>query len=396
MNTHIENYADDYCAYAKTLAEFQDEITKNEQTGLWRSGIVSKHIRIHSASGPMDAAQLAQTCHVPLEVAYDTCESGTRLYITVGGETFLLRDTVFPSLLSRCRVNGAGLSDLRKQIPDAYVTVLNHLLEVSKGSAIIMYRNGKVGAIMSDNGNGYEIMSIRELVDITEAELTARFGKLSLISGTNEHSFSTCLLEMPDAQGDLLAKYKNAVGKMGLRGVNFMPCVRFSTSDTTMSCARIAPLFRTKDGGLIPFGVAIGVKHERGLNSQLTIYRDAVKQIYAKFEESAKLFGDMATTMLEYPIAALIGMCDKVGITKKLSAEAASDLAKLMSTGRCTMHDVYLSIAEISFYAQRDQLTMMRQMELEEAISRVVLLKWTDFDIPRDVSVYLPQTNAVA
>ena len=85
------------------------------------------------------------------------------------------------------------------------------------------------------------------------------------------------------------------------------------------------------------------------------------------------------------PVNCLLGVCKRVGITKKLAYEAAQAFVDHYGDGPCTAHDVYYGINETVFLLQCDGATGSRVVQAEETVARALSVRWSDYDIPGEL-----------
>lgn len=275
------------------LDEFVATITELTNAGQWTAGITSKDLKIQGVEGPIVAPQIAELCKCDPETAYDTC-AATQLLMNVGLDTHCVRNTAIPSLLDAAKIQGSALGRLTAE---AFSQVLNLCLQVAKGSSLILKRAEKITAVMSDNAGGYRIMPQKDLLDIALQTMTQRFGFLDFKSGAVNHSISTFVVELPNAQKRLNAAYNDMISPSGRR-LELMPAVVFTTSDTGRSAATLKPMYRLLGTQIyFPINEGLRVDHVRskGADSDgLEKFKEQANALHAKFNETEETIGRMA------------------------------------------------------------------------------------------------------
>ena len=115
-------------------------------------------------------------------------------------------------------------------------------------------------------------MPISKLVDITERALNDKFGNLKFVSAENNYTYTSALWELPEAQDDLLEAYDKCVQKhtKRLHGKNFMPAIRFISSDVGKYAATAIPLFKM-NGTYFRINSGIKVAHKLGTGNKVGI-----------------------------------------------------------------------------------------------------------------------------
>lgn len=94
------------------------------------------------------------------------------LAVKVDGRWFPLRDTSYPSLLDRAKINGTALPKLSREKLSG---VLNTCLPLHKSEALMLIRDEKVSAAHSGDTRDYSVLEIDQLLDSLQAMLFAQF-----------------------------------------------------------------------------------------------------------------------------------------------------------------------------------------------------------------------------
>lgn len=370
----IERFCDAYEFLSSDYDGFRNEVTEFCKDSEWDDSIVSAKIKIHGFD-TIEACALASDEGIDECVVFDTGEH-SGLYLKYSDKTYMVRDTAVKSLMETAKISGSALNKLS---PSDLAKVLNLCLKTAKGNSLFLVRGRKLCACLSDI---YEIMPVTELLEITEQQLTARFGNLRFVNGYNNYSITTALWELPDVQDELLDKYDDAVKshKRSLYGHNFMPAVRFMTSDIGLCAATIIPEFRLKNGAYFRVNNGSKIEHKkRPNNSAMENFEAAAAGIFAKYCDLEKTMAAMANCSVNYPLNALVGMCKKAGIPKKYASEAYEELERFCAGGRsCYMDDIYLSIASCMAAAN---IPESKKIALEDSAAKILGYKWKDFDV---------------
>ena len=88
------------------------------------------------------------------------------LAVKVDGRWFPLRDTSYPSLLDRAKINGTALPKLSREKLSG---VLNTCLPLHKSEALMLIRDEKVSAAHSGDTRDYSVLEIDQLLDSLQA-----------------------------------------------------------------------------------------------------------------------------------------------------------------------------------------------------------------------------------
>lgn len=376
----MERMRDEYEAVFTNASDLSDAIEASENTSRWVTNVnPSKQIQLKEIGGPLFAQQVSETTGISYEALYDSAEDGTDLYVT-GLETQAVRSCAIPSLLNTAKITGSALGRLG---PYDFALVINTCLKVAKGKTLMLIRDGKVNAFLSEQ---YKIMPQLELLDITKIALES-FGKVKFEEGYHSHSFTSATWTLPDAKSELCGTYEEMLRDSSsiYDPSEFVPAVRFSTSDTGAAAASLYPMFRTPNGSYIHINNGYKVDH-KGAEPMQT-FTDNADNLYAAFADVNEKLREMAETWINHPVNAAIGICKKVGISKKYASPAIEEIELFVGDGSITMHDLYITLADCAGTAQRMGLISKKQLlDLEDSIAKILHLTWKDFDVAGTVA----------
>lgn len=274
--------------------------------------------------------------------------------------------------------------------PYLFAETINNGLTVAKGSTLMLMRYGKASALHSNADGGYQVMPISELLKITIDMIQRRFGTGDFIQGYNSHGYTSAVWELPDAQQKILSLYEKALSGIGSRyPINFMPAIRFASSDTAASCASLEPVFYlSKTNCFVRFVDGVRVKHtKRGKDSAMTAFEDQADDLFARFEESADVISKLAGITIYNGCNCVVSLCKKLGIAKKYGESARQEMEHLTAGGSAvTAHDLYLCMTEVIAEAENCNATQTVLQNLQEALAKVPRADWTEHDVGGVVS----------
>ena len=358
-----------------------------EDNSVWIADIRSAGMELEAMDGPLFAKDASERYHLNYELALDTADSGTKLILDTGGRYELLRETARPSLCETAKLFGSALG---RMSPYLFAETINNGLTVAKGSTLMLMRYGKASALHSNADGGYQVMPISELLQITVDMIQRRFGTGDFIQGYNSHGFTTAIWELPDAQQKILEIYKKALAGIGSRyTVNFMPAIRFASSDTAASCATLEPVFSVpKTNAYIRFADGVRIKHtKRGKESAMEEFKEQADAMFSKFEESAETISKLANITIYNGCNCVVSICKKLQIAKKYGESARIEMEHLTAGGSCvTAHDLYLCMTEVIAEAENCNASETVLRNLEEAIARIPRMDWAEHDVGGIVS----------
>ena len=310
------------------------------------------------------------------------------------GQTWCLRDTGRMTLYTSAGQIGPANGNMVKA--EAYSDLaksMNLGLKYAKGNALLLIRYGKLSALHSGASDGYCVMPISELLAATKNALNKRFGVPQFKEGFNSHSYTSAIWELPDVQSELVNKYQQALSTAVSRNhsANWMPMVRFSTSDTATSSAVLMPKLKPSSGGYA-FCIGKGIRVEHMMKTSGAVYglekfQQEAENLYALFEDGAELMKKLGEVEIANPVNCLVGICVALKIPRKYADPAREEVDTFtISTPRMSALDIYLSLAQIPQYAKDNGASETKILELEETVAKILNMDFTDYDVGGVVS----------
>lgn len=86
--------------------------------------------------------------------------ANTALMLKYRGDMLPVRDCAIKSILDRAGIQGSGLRRVERNV---YARILNDVLKVTKGEALLRISEGKVSAVLSGDCNDYAILNMEEI-----------------------------------------------------------------------------------------------------------------------------------------------------------------------------------------------------------------------------------------
>lgn len=397
MEKAINREQDNYRFVTDSETELLQEVQEMEQNSRWLPGVPSKKIHVlplEPIEVPIVVQKIADdpmlTRKVSLDAAMEAADPavGSHFIMTNEPNAWVLRDTAISSLHNTAKLFGSAFS---RMTPYCSAEVLNNGLRAApdKSLTLLLERYGRIAALHSDNGGGYRVMPISELLSATTRKLNDRFGKVEFLGGENSHSATACMWALPDKQDEMLTIYEDALDAHGITSVhsmNMMPVVKFFSSDTGNSCATAVPYFQKPAGNCVRFTDGIAVKHTRNSSGKdgVPAFEEALDGLYAQFTDMTEALDKLTSVQIEHPENVLIGLSNKLGLPKKYADEARKDLTRLTAgMPFVPMHDVYLSMSDIPFYAKEAGASQTTITNLEEQVAKILHMdkEWSRYDI---------------
>ena len=389
--TFEEKYISDFWEETfDTMDELKASVEAMEDNSRWIPSVISKEIALSAIEGPIVVPSLSEEILVHPDILLDTVTNGTMLYATVGNKSWAVRSSAKSSLFTRAGINGAALGRLA---PADLAEVLNLCLNVSKGSAILLERYGKVSAFHSDASDGYLAMPISELLRITEKEVADRFGPPSFIKGTNSATYTTAHWALPEVEEELNLKYQMALmKKVGPKTdieMEMTPYLFFGSSDTAMSSASCQPMFRKKGTNVyVHLADGIQVKHLRASGKKkdgLELYEEEVSQnLFTKFNDSIEQVERLGQVEIYNGANVVVGICNAERIPRKYGDVARETIERWSIGESCvSAYDVFMAFSEMLGECENLGASETTKSVLEEKVYKTMNPKydWKRLDV---------------
>lgn len=270
-----------------------------------------------------------------------------------------------------------------------------NLFKAIKGSR---YRENRVnqlwicaGKITAVGSSDYCKMPIDEVFGRVVPAIRETFPTLNFESGYNSFAYTKALYEIGgNEEEELRQKYEAMVNRPG-RTTRAIPGMKFTvtvqTSNAKSSAAILTPIIVSDTGARIPVGNPLRVDHKhRPEKEGIELLVDKAPEVFAKFGDPKSRFADMSDTVINYPKDCLVNLCKRAGLPQKLVGMCVDDLeACLNGAGTCSMFDVYLSICQMTSFAEAEDYPVQTVDTIEEGIARILGYRWTDSDRRSDV-----------
>lgn len=304
------------------------------------------------------------------------------LALEVEGEVFPLRDTAYKSLLDRAKIGGTSLPKLSRE---TLSETLNGCLELYSSDTLLLVRDEKISAAHSGDATDYSVLPIDELLKTIKAKLDSRFSGNVFEAGYSDHSFATASWTLPDQKEDLLGAYVKLLAAQGKTALaaKLVPAIRFVTSDTGVSSAKVSALLSGTQHP-IHIGGCIAVDHRH--QSKIEDFDKALDQLFAQFGDAVVQLQKLLELTLEYPVNAMTRICKKLSLPKKAAVEAIAMYEMAYGGGVATAHDVFMAMQEIPFILKTQNTPESKMLVVEENMARALTLKWSDYDLAKAVS----------
>jgi len=301
----------------------------------------------------------------------------TGLLLKDKNEYYPVRGCAIKSILDRTGIQGNGLRRVEKNV---YARILNDLLKVANGEALIRFSEGKVSAVLSGDCNDYSVLDVEQIFLHSVDYLTSNFKGCNYLGGFYEHNMVSALWEL-SGEDELLEAYKEELRLHGKSIDEMKPMVRITTSDTGAGGANIFPMLVSgKENTTINLGEPLRLEHRYG--NDITEFDQQLKQLYGKYQLATGNLIKLLKIDIMHPVSCMRGVMEKLKIPKKYQAEAIELFKAQQGENPCTAHDIYYGISEILYMLTCEGEEGSRITRMEEVIARALALNWTEFDIP--------------
>lgn len=261
--------------------------------------------------------------------------ANTQLMLKARDLALPIRSCAVKTLLDRAKISGTALSRVEKPV---LARILNHCLRVASGEALLRIADGKISAVHGGDSSDYAILEMPELFARTAKYLNSNFSGCTFVGGFYDHSSATASWELKDEV--LVESYKEALTLHGVGYSDLIPAVRLSTSDVGVSGANLYPtLYTGKRGETITLGSPLSLEH-RG-EKTMRDFDEMLKLLYSQYQLALGNLTKLLDMEIDHPVNCMLGVCKRIGISKKLAYEAAEQFAAQNGDLPCTAHDIF-------------------------------------------------------
>lgn len=308
--------------------------------------------------------------------------SNMGLAMQVEGEYYPMRSTAYKSLLDRAKISGTALPKLKKE---DLANTLNACFHLFESEALLLVRNEKVSAVHSGDETDYSVLPVNELLGVLQGKLDVRFAGNVFTDGYSDHALTSAQWEMPDQKDDLLGAYAKVLEANGKTAMAYkiMPGIRFSTSDTGISSAKVSAMLMGLEHPIL-IGGCIAVDHRN--RAKVSDFEGKLEQLFAQFGDSVSKLTKLLDIDLEYPVNAMTRVCKKLSLPKKAAVEAIAMFEMANGDNPATAHDVFMAMQEIPYILKTQGTPESKMLTVEENMARALTIKWAEYDFAKGVN----------
>ncbi len=377
--TQLRPYADAFSSVFEEEQAFLDFLRERDDWGVW----TKRHIR-DLRTAPLEEDTPSGTEPLPgytindlQEILADTMEN-TRLMLKSKDLSIPIRNCAIKTLLERAKISGSALSRVEKPV---LARILNHCLRVANGEALLRISDGKLSAVHGGDSSDYAILEMPELFSRTVRYLNNHFSGCSFVGGFYDHSSATAVWEISDES--LVQSYRNALEQHEVPYGTLKPAIRLSTSDVGISGANLYPtLYTGSQEATITLGSSLRLEH-RGEKTMKDFER-LLDMLYAQYQFAIGNLARLLDIEIGYPVNCMLGVCKRIGVSKKLAYEAAEQFKAQYGGAPCTAHEIYCGMSEIAFMVACGGASGTKIVQAEETVARALAVRWQEYDIHGD------------
>ena len=375
--TNQRTYADAFTSVFKEEKAFLDFLRERDDRGDW----TKRHTRdlrilpLERENTPEAESLPGYTQDDLRAILADTMEN-TRLLLKSKDLVVPIRNCAIKTLLERAKISGPALNRLEKPV---LARILNHCLRIASGEALLRIADGKLSAVHGGDRSDYAVLEMPELFNRTIRYLNDHFSGCSFAGGFYDHSTATAVWELADET--LVQSYQNALEQHDVPYGPLKPAIRLSTSDVGVSGANLYPTLYT--GGreaTIVLGSPLKLEH-RG-EKTIKDFERLLDMLYSQYQFAIGNLARLLDIEIGNPINCMLGICKRIGISKKLAYEATEQFKAQNGDEPCTAHDIYYGMSEIVFMVACGGASGTKIVQAEETIARALSVRWQEYDIP--------------
>ena len=377
--TNQRTYADAFTSVFKEEKAFLDFLRERDDRGDW----TKRHTRdlrvlpLERENAPEAEPLPGYTQDDLREILADTM-ANTQLLLKSKDLVVPIRNCALKTLLERAKISGPALNRLEKPV---LTRILNHCLRIASGEALLRISDGKLSAVHGGDSSDYAVLEMPELFNRTIRYLNDRFSGCSFAGGFYDHSTATAVWELTDET--LVQSYQNALEQHDVPYGALNPAIRLSTSDVGVSGANLYPtLYTGSREATIVLGSPLKLEHRGEKN--MKDFERLLDMLYSQYQFAIGNLARLLDIEISNPISCMLGICKRIGISKKLAYEATEQFKAQNGDEPCTAHDIYYGMSEIVFMVACDGASGTKIVQAEETVARALAMRWLDYDIPGD------------
>lgn len=371
-------YGDDFAKKFSKEVELHEYLETVEKNAKWIK-IPSRKLRVYAIGQTVESSNTKEEmmCKRLLE---DTRNHSKLLLKTEQDSAYQIGISAITTIENRARINGAALSHVNREV---LAEILNQCLKVAKGKALIRIAEGKVRAVHSAEGNGYQVYPMPELFMLASVYIRGEYKQCTFLDGYADQTLVTATWQIEDER--LEEVYAEIMEKYGKRvSSKLKATIRITSSDVAASGANI--FYSLSEGNRsIALGADMRMRHNNSVE-----FKQFTENLLSTFECYKNVLKGTVEKLckisIEYPVNTMIGVMSKQNFGKKMTAEIVDRFKASFGDVPCSAYEVYSGICEVLFLAQSKGMSGRTLVEMEEKVAKCLSVKWREYDIPGEIS----------
>lgn len=307
---------------------------------------------------------------------------GSSQMMFIKGELWPVGNSAVKSILERSGIRGDGWDKLRDFRPEYLSSVLNKLMESSKGFVCVLIQDDKVRAV---NSGRYAICPATYVAEETERWIKNERPLAQFKTGYVSHEYAMWQIDLSAYTNEVLGQFP------ALASNNFTPGVQVYLSHTGKSSVSIRPCLM-HDKAIFPLVGSIDCPHiAKGSASERTLQMKASVRnnfglIFQNMGKAMESIEKLDSIQIKNAYGAVLRVMKAVGFPKAQGMESAEQFQKIYPDV-ASAYDCFLAIVDAYSFVMRDFAKDQRKLfDAADSVGRAAKMKWTDYDIPGDFS----------
>lgn len=365
--------------------EAMDLFEKVDKETIWHSCYTYELEAKSIEDTPLFMGQIREDMRMDAEVSDESIEEnmqslnlGLKVPFANGYVGYPLGDTAFGTLIQRAGYsNSPALVSLqdktqqKKMASSLKAEVLNYGLNCYTGTCLVMIRDEKVRAVLSDN---YSPLAFSNLVPILKSGLQAQFREVFFAGATVDHVMSSASFVIKDQEAN--KKFREIFASNSAETI-YTSC-KLVSSDVGASGANLYPCI-VIGGREFMVGSCLSLTHKDG--HSIADFAENVQKVFSLFKDATAKLEEMENTPVANPAGCLMRLAKQAGLSKKLSIEAGQELEGMYGD-TATQVDVFWYLQDVFSKMEPDIPNESRKIMLQENIARTCFGDMSAYDLP--------------
>lgn len=358
--------------------EFKEFINKQTKTDRWERCSVD-HIEVKPlANNPICLESIKEDLNLKCsdnKVLQAMETSGLVIrYPSISWNNEVVRETAIKTIFNRAGLSG---SVFRKTSPEDDAAMLNLALKYWGCNALVLVRDEMVTAVHAGDPADYSILPVDGLIEALERQLKENFGGYTFQSSIISDDYYVANY-LPDNSSEIIKKLNTQLNYLGAESiVKYRPCVKFISSDTGLSAAKIYSCLSNGTKTIM-----IGCCEELTHKNRHTVadFEAICSRIYSIYMDVSEKLVELAKIRINNPEGCFRLVCKKIRLPKTASLEAC-EMFSVTRNDEVTAYDIYWALWNVISILQGISEDSLSLLSYEESIAKTTHPDiWTESD----------------